>query len=306
MAARRIALVNFKGGVGKTSLAVNLASCLAHNLNQRVLLVDMDAQSNTSIWLMGVPRWNLLNGMPEKSVWGIFQPEFAGLKQVLVEEVLLNEQNVELIPNLDLIPATYRLMDLEHEYSDIDRTPYFVRFRMQLEILFDQYDYIIFDCPPNVFRATKCALFCTEEVYVPANPDLLSYVGLSLLADKISKFQNETVLQKQHFPGARSARIRGIILNAVTTNADYNEIIGMMQAKMVHLRPKQVVCDDADILPTRIRRTVNAAKPQMDARPATIDNEAGPSLKEDYLNLARSIHNSPLYKNGGLHGRKSR
>jgi len=174
MAARRISLVNFKGGVGKTSITVNLAASLARELDQKVLVVDMDAQSNTSIWLMGVARWNNLNGMAEKSVWGLFHPESTGLKQCIEEEVLLNEHGVERIPKLDLIPSVYKLMDLEHEYQDDDATPYFAKFRMQLEILFDQYQYILFDCPPNVFRATKCALFCSEEVYVPANPDLLS------------------------------------------------------------------------------------------------------------------------------------
>ena len=80
MAARRISLVNFKGGVGKTSITVNLAASLARELDQKVLVVDMDAQSNTSIWLMGVARWNNLNGMPEKSVWGLFHPDNTGLK----------------------------------------------------------------------------------------------------------------------------------------------------------------------------------------------------------------------------------
>jgi chromosome partitioning protein len=306
VAARRISLVNFKGGVGKTSLTVNLAACLAHDLNQKVLVVDMDAQSNTSIWLMGIPRWNILNGSPEKSTWGIFQKDFPGLNQVLVREVFLNEHKVELIPNLDLIASTYRLMDLEHEYQDVDRTPYYARFRAQLEILFDQYDYILFDCPPNVFRATKCALFCSEEIYVPANPDLLSYVGLSLLAEKVSKFQNESTLQRQIFPGAKNAVIRGIILNSVATNADYRDILARMEEKIISLRPKQVVSDDADILPVRIRRTVNAAKPQSDALPATLDRESGTALKEDYLNLARYIHNTPLSKKGQPYGRKNK
>jgi chromosome partitioning protein len=64
MPARRISFVNFKGGVGKTSLTVNIAACLAHELGQRVLLVDCDSQSNASIWLMGVPRWNILRSSP--------------------------------------------------------------------------------------------------------------------------------------------------------------------------------------------------------------------------------------------------
>ncbi len=303
MGARRISLVNFKGGVGKTSITVNLAASLARELDQKVLVVDMDPQSNTSIWLMGVPRWNNLNGMDEKSVWGLFHPDSTGLKQCIEEEVLLNEHGVELIPNLDIIPATYKLMDLEHEYQDTDTTPYFVKFRMQLEILFDQYDYIIFDCPPNVFRSTRCAVFSSEEIYIPANPDLLSYVGLSLLSDKIAKFHSLTALHRKHFAGFRPAEIRGIILNAVESGADYAQILDMMSAKIINLRSRQVVSYDADILPTRIRRTVSAAKTQLDALPATLGcGSAG--LREDYLNLARYIHNTPLGKKGARYGKR--
>src|ERR1700677_292976 len=302
MPARRISLVNFKGGVGKTSITVNLAASLARELDQKVLVVDMDAQSNTSIWLMGVARWNNLNGMPEKSVWGLFHPESTGLKQCIEEEVLLNEHGVERIPKLDLIPAVYKLMDLEHEYQDDDSTPYFAKFRMQLEILFDQYDYILFDCPPNVFRATRCALFSSEEVYVPANPDLLSYVGLSLLSDKIAQFHSQTAFHRKAFPGFRPAEIRGLILNAVETGAEYRKILDMMQAKIINLRPRQVVSSDADILPTTIRRTVSASKTQLDALPATL--RSNPALREDYVNLARFIHNTPLEKKGHKYAKK--
>lgn len=306
MQSRRIAMVNFKGGVGKTSLTVNLAACLAHDLNQKVLVVDMDAQSNTSIWLMGVPRWNILNGSPEKSVWGIFQRNFLGLGQVLVREVFLNEHKVELIPSLDLIPATYKLMDLEHEYQDEDGSPYYARFRSHLDILFDQFDYILFDCPPNVFRATKCALFCSEEVYVPANPDLLSLVGLALLSDKISKFQSESVSQRQLFPGMKNAIIRGLILNCVSTTANYRDILDRMEEKIINLRSRHVVSDDADILPVRIRQSVSAARPQADALPATLDKVAAANLREDYLNLARYIHNTPPSKKGFYGSKKSK
>ncbi|MGA1368773.1 MAG: ParA family protein [Blastocatellia bacterium] len=74
MAARRISFVNLKGGVGKTSLSVNIAACLAYHFGQKVLLIDFDAQSNASIWLMGVERWNLINSVRGRSVYGAFLP----------------------------------------------------------------------------------------------------------------------------------------------------------------------------------------------------------------------------------------
>src|SRR5205085_2765012 len=180
MSARRISFVNFKGGVGKTSLAVNIAACLAHELGQRVLLVDCDSQSNASIWLMGVPRWNILNDTPEKSIYGIFMENAPNVYHNVRRSVLEDSNRVKLIPDLDLLPATYKLMDLEHEYRDVEAEPFYYKFYQQLAIFFNDYDYILFDCPPNVFRASKCAIFASQEIYIPCNPDVLSYVGLSL------------------------------------------------------------------------------------------------------------------------------
>ena len=65
--ARKISFINYKGGVGKTSLIVNTAACLA-KLGKRVLLCDFDTQSNASIWLMRLERWNKLNVAGEGSI----------------------------------------------------------------------------------------------------------------------------------------------------------------------------------------------------------------------------------------------
>lgn len=71
--ARRLAFINYKGGVGKTSCIVNIAAYLAKT-GKRVLLVDLDAQSNSSIWLMRIERWNLLNTTGRGSMFSIFDP----------------------------------------------------------------------------------------------------------------------------------------------------------------------------------------------------------------------------------------
>src|SRR5687767_9012948 len=164
MPARRISFVNFKGGVGKTSLAVNVAACLAHDLGQKVLLIDCDSQSNASIWLMGIQRWNFINNIIGKSIYGMFLPDHYPVINNIIQSVVMNERGMISIPNLDLLPATYELMDLEEEYQDKARNPFYYRFYEHIRSIFDQYNYIIFDCPPNLFRASRCAIFASEEI----------------------------------------------------------------------------------------------------------------------------------------------
>ncbi len=71
--ARKISFINYKGGVGKTSLIVNTAACLA-KLGKRVLLFDFDTQSNSSIWLLRLERWNKINAQGEGAFFSIFEP----------------------------------------------------------------------------------------------------------------------------------------------------------------------------------------------------------------------------------------
>ncbi|HYX41800.1 MAG TPA: hypothetical protein VE821_08890, partial [Pyrinomonadaceae bacterium] len=131
-------------------------------------------------------------------------------------------------------------------------------------------------------------------IYIPCNPDVLSYVGLSMLARRVEQFQRQTRAQQRHIRGYRNAKFRGIILNAVDNRANYESIISTMRARIEYMRQHQAVSDDADILPTRIRRGVQAGVVVAHHMPLILE-KGNPGLAEDYLNLARYIHNTPLY-----------
>lgn len=85
--ARKISFINYKGGVGKTSLIVNTAAALAKT-GKRVLLCDFDTQSNASIWLLKLERWNKINGANEGSVYSIFEPGTAQVKDLVIKDVV--------------------------------------------------------------------------------------------------------------------------------------------------------------------------------------------------------------------------
>ncbi|MDP0495769.1 MAG: AAA family ATPase, partial [Verrucomicrobiota bacterium JB024] len=119
---RKICFVNYKGGVGKTSMIVNIAACLAQS-GKKVLLVDLDTQSNASIWLMRLDRWNKLNINGEGSVFSIFEPGKQTLSDILVKDVVSSKTGENLLPGFDLLPTTFNLVDLENEFQSDPAEP---------------------------------------------------------------------------------------------------------------------------------------------------------------------------------------
>ncbi|HEX2101516.1 MAG TPA: AAA family ATPase, partial [Candidatus Synoicihabitans sp.] len=185
--ARKIAFINYKGGVGKTSLLVNLAACLA-KLQKRVLICDFDTQSNASIWLLRLERWNKINANGDGAVYSIFEPGKKQVRDLVLPDVIEDKGGEKLLPGLDLVPTTFNLVDLENEYNGDPRRPPYLVFQEQLAAIESNYDFVLFDCPPNILRASQCGVFSSNEIYVPANPDALSLIGFTLLVEKLQKF----------------------------------------------------------------------------------------------------------------------
>lgn len=292
MALRTISLVNFKGGVGKTSLAVNISACLAHNFGQRVLLVDCDLQSNSSIWILGIERWNFINLHSGQSLRGSFIPDGPPLKSRIMKDVL----NLQTEKRLDLLPATYELHELEG--FEMEKR-FFTRFHEELQSIRDEYDYVIFDCPPNLFNASKTAVFASNEIYVPCNHDLLSAIGLNLLTNKLNAFykliQSAGIAESDTY---RHARIRGIILNNINTTANTasSPIVGTLNLTLAG--GGEAIEPGAQVLPQHIRTTVTLVDAMKQFRPVAIarginQNTPAAKLREDYLNLTERIHKSP-------------
>lgn len=290
MPPRIISLVNFKGGVGKTSLSVNLAACLAHTHNQRVLLVDCDLQSNSSIWLLGFSKWHYINEKRGQTIRGSFIPDGLPLRSRIIRRVLSHNIATGPILNLDLLPATYELFDFEESKLEDN---FYLRFNDELNTVRDEYDYIIFDCPPNLFKASRTAVFASNEIYVPCNPDHLSAIGLNLLMGKLINFYRE--IEVTAIPLAndyRHARISGVILNNVETNRNISTIEGMM--RMALAVGSEAVAPGATVLPQRIRATVNAQGVIQQNLPVVVaprvTGGAFAGLRDDYINLATRIH----------------
>ena len=94
--ARKICFINYKGGVGKTSLIVNLAACLA-KAGKRVLLFDFDTQSNASIWLLRLERWNKINIAGEGAIYSIFESGGARVRDLVIHDVVEDRDGVKVL-----------------------------------------------------------------------------------------------------------------------------------------------------------------------------------------------------------------
>ena len=161
-----IAVVNQKGGVGKTTTAVNLTAALTE-IGARVLLCDFDPQANATSGL----------GVEKRSV-------VMGAYEMLIESAL-PERCIVRTKYGSLIPATSALAGATVELIGLDKREY--RLKDQLDHLRDSYDYILIDCPPSLELLTINALCAADTVMVPIQCEYYALEGLSQLMSTIRK-----------------------------------------------------------------------------------------------------------------------
>lgn len=164
---RTIAIANQKGGVGKTTTAINLSACLAE-AGQRVLTIDFDPQGNATTGL-GLEKEQI-----EDTVY-----------ELLLGDCTLNDclmKNVQ--KNLDILPSDSNLSGAEIELLDVDNKEKVLK--SHLESIKNQYDFIIIDCPPSLSLLTINALVAADTVLVPIQCEYYALEGLSQVLRTIS------------------------------------------------------------------------------------------------------------------------
>lgn len=161
------AIANQKGGVAKTTTAVNVSSCLAEE-GKRVLLVDIDPQGNASSGL-GVDRVRV-----KKCIYDVL------VNEVPVQNVIMPTD----IPGLEILPATIQLAGAEIELTNsVSRE---IRLKSALKDIVTNYDYIFIDCPPSLGLLTLNALTAADAVMIPIQCEYYALEGLGQLLNTIN------------------------------------------------------------------------------------------------------------------------
>ena len=167
-----IAIANQKGGVGKTTTAINLAASLAA-LEKKVLIIDADPQANTT---------SGLNFSPDND-------EKRTLYEVMIGELNICDALIQTeVPNLHMIPSHINMVAVEIEMLDYENRESIIK--NALAPIRDSYDYIIIDCSPSLGLITVNSLTAADSVMIPVQPEFFALEGLGKLLQTIRLVQN--------------------------------------------------------------------------------------------------------------------
>ncbi|MGV2830641.1 ParA family protein [Myxosarcina sp. GI1(2024)] len=198
-----ISTVNMKGGVGKTTLTVNLATCLAKYHGKRVLVLDLDSQISATLSLIAPHEFAkvrkkrrtlsyLLDNVVDPNPWSKL-----GIEDIILPNIC-NIEGLELLPGDIELYDEYLVSEMLHKRAMEKDEPEFAKvwdefekvlIQQIIEPVIDDYDFIIFDCAPGYNLLTRSGIAASNFYLLPARPEPLSLVGIQLLERRIAKLK---------------------------------------------------------------------------------------------------------------------
>jgi chromosome partitioning protein len=273
---RIIALMNQKGGVGKTTTTVNLGAALAE-LGQRVCLIDMDPQAHLTINYGTTPG-----------------PDIVDLYDVLVEERPLNDAMLRINDRVTLIPSSIDLAAAEIELVSVLGRELLLKRRFEAaQALAEQsgndnqrfdFDFVLLDCPPSLGLLTLNALGIATEVLVPMQPHFLALQGMAKLLETVQ------LVNKRMNP---KLRVMGIVLTMYDAQTKHsNEVVADLNGFISSAQGKSLPWSGAKVFNSKIRRNIKLAESPSFGETILV-YEPTSNGAADYRSLARELLGLP-------------
>lgn len=193
---KTISIINYKGGVGKTTVTANLAAELAHR-GKRVLAVDLDPQTNLTFSFVSPSIWEknfaqnktirnwlepIVNNEARPPFGSFVMPAYTNGPDLISSHLALVDIDMDLSANL---------IGMSHDMQKKRYLKMFALLKNELRDLRDAYDVVLFDCPPNFGIVTRIAIAASDYYLMPAKMDYLSTLGINQLRGRVNKFVRE-------------------------------------------------------------------------------------------------------------------
>ncbi|MGN6263699.1 MAG: ParA family protein [Ralstonia sp.] len=234
--AKRVSVINFKGGVGKTTFSYQFAAGLAKFHGARVLMMDMDHQSSLSIVSLTAPVWQNLVAN-NKTVNEIFKQfiapsqSFPGIS-IIERQAIKNHSVARHYPTLDIVPASLQLDDVEIDltashhgnaiHSEWDKRTLVCRW-LEEAAVDEKYDYIIFDCPPATKLVSQNAIAASHGYIIPVVPEAVMERGAPHLRSMIqsgidSKLKALATMGAPRSMHVPDTKLAGVVVTRIRTH----------------------------------------------------------------------------------------
>jgi cellulose biosynthesis protein BcsQ len=287
-----IATANMKGGVGKTTITVNIATCLAKNYGKKVLVLDLDSQISATLSLMSPVDFakrrkqrktlrylldQIINPEPEAkfTIQDIIQSEICNLPglHLLPGDIDLYDEFVvsEMLHNQSLALGE---QDFENIWNRFER----VLIRDILNPVKDEYDFILLDCAPGYNLMTRSALASSDFYILPARPEPLSVVGIQLLERRISQ------LKESHEHEAKiDIKMLGIVFSMYSNNLLNGRYYKQVMHRVVEDFGVDKICKAQIPVDVNVAKAVDSFMPVSLLSPNTAGSKAFMQLTQELL-----------------------
>jgi len=194
--AQVVSTINLKGGVGKTHTTVALAEIISAYFNKRVLVIDLDPQTNATVMLIGEDRWQALN-QAHHTLARLFEDAFDPDHRLFDLEAA-RQRNVSDVQGsrIDLLPSSLDLVDIQDRLATIPPGRFYAQNPIDIlaravRLILEEYDLVFIDCPPNLGIITLNGLRISNAYIIPTIPDILSTYGIPQVVSRVAQFSEQ-------------------------------------------------------------------------------------------------------------------